>query len=1542
MGFSIRNRLASAALVAVLAACGGSAPSKSSSGARPGNPGASFLVTVQRPTYGVIHTLGDAQIDCGPGATQTLCGPVSYAWDDVVTLVATALPGYMVGTWVGDCSGRPTNAAGDIVCVLDTQRYGSDKWVGATFGPEGRVLHPNFSDPAVHGPAFRASIARQPGSYDCKACHGGTTYDGQGIAPSCTQCHANAGYPDWLHTCNFCHDAPPAPAPVGIHPAVSSAITGCWGCHPGTVDATGTLVPGGLHMDGVVEATGGGHAAGYADPAVHSRDFFQFVSGGGGLTCTACHGPDYGNTIANGQSCNSCHAAAGWQTGGVANWKTNCAFCHGTRGPATQGGFDVASTPALAAPPDAIPQRLGGGPAPDRTGAHQLHLIGSAFAGPIACGTCHSPVPTAATALTHIHGRDTHSPVVVTAPGGTADPAAYSPATGTCATACHGAGGSPAWSSTGIACNGCHGIPPAGSTHAGISGADLTVCNGCHGHTVTAAGVIDVAGGYHVNGTVDLTGGHPAGYDAPSVHGRDFFAAVAAAGAGGTPSCAGCHGATYGNPIAAGRSCNSCHAAQGWVAGWDTNCSFCHGLKDATTQTGYAVADHPTWAAPPAALSERLTGIAAPTRTGAHVVHLSGSAMARAFTCDVCHTVPSTISHISGRDQRAAVLVRAPWQTTADPAAYDPAAGTCATACHGASGSPAWSTTGIACNGCHGTPPATASHAAVASDLTLCNGCHRDTVTAGGVIDLAGGRHLNGVVDVVSPHAAGYASPAIHARDFFQFVSGGGGLVCTSCHGATYAAPVLSGGGSCNTCHAAAGWQTAGVPNWQTNCSFCHGARNATTQAGYAVASYPGYAAPPDAIPQRLGGPADPTRTGAHQIHLAGSAMAGPFPCSTCHSPVPTAATALTHIHGRDTHSPVVVTAPGGTADPAAYNPSTGTCATSCHGTGGSPAWSTSGIACNGCHGTPPATTVHAGVAANDLTACNGCHADTVTAGGTINVSGGRHLDGTVEVASNHGTGYSTPALHGRDFFAAVAAAGSGAPSCTTCHGADYSNAIVSGQSCNSCHAGAGWATAGSPNWQTNCSFCHGARNASTQAGYAVADHPTWAAPPDAIPQRLTGAADASRTGAHAIHLTGSSYAGPFTCSACHAVPTTVAHISGRDVRATVLLTAPGQAAPQDPAGYDPVSQTCSTGCHAATRSPAWTSTGIACNGCHGIPPASSSHTGVSGADLTVCNQCHSDTVTTSGTINVASGRHINGMIDFTGHPDGFSAPSSHGPQFLNYLAGVTGTLNCQSCHGADYATPLGASGVSCNGCHTTAGWATAGVSNWQTNCSFCHGARNATTQAGYAVAANPAYAAPPDAISQRLTGTAAPTKTGAHQTHLTGKTGAAGAYPAFPCATCHPVPSTLSHVSAARQATITVDPASVFTTLTPAELGAIGTLFTYDTSGATPTCGTNYCHGATLSGRGATAAQYPPQWSTSAPAIGAAATDCSTCHGYPPPSGAHFSHVGEAVCTDCHYGVPHVNGRKDVKIVPYLNGTWYPATRTCDTGCHGTYYTWP
>jgi len=62
----------------------------------------------------------------------------------------------------------------------------------------GNGMHPaGFEDPAQHGAAAKADLA------SCQGCHG-TDLNGA-VGPSCTQCHADHGYPNWTSNCTFCH-----------------------------------------------------------------------------------------------------------------------------------------------------------------------------------------------------------------------------------------------------------------------------------------------------------------------------------------------------------------------------------------------------------------------------------------------------------------------------------------------------------------------------------------------------------------------------------------------------------------------------------------------------------------------------------------------------------------------------------------------------------------------------------------------------------------------------------------------------------------------------------------------------------------------------------------------------------------------------------------------------------------------------------------------------------------------------------------------------------------------------------------------------------------------------------------------------------------------------------------------------------------------------------------------------------------------------------------------------------------------------------------
>jgi predicted CxxxxCH...CXXCH cytochrome family protein len=236
---------------------------------------------------------------------------------------------------------------------------------------------------------------------------------------------------------------------------------------------------------------------------------------------------------------------------------------------------------------------------------------------------------------------------------------------------------------TQAACGTCHGNPPAAPHPADPA------CNKCHAQTVKPDGTIDVDGGKHVDGQLQVTGMHPAGYAAGSAHGPDAEADVA--------GCQGCHGQDLGGGAAA-PSCNQCHD------GFKTSCTFCHGGTD--NQTG----------APP----ESVAGQTATTvrGVGAHTAHLGASSnLAKPVACSECHAVPTDALSAGHMDGSAALTFGALAKAKGANPSFDTVTGACASVyCHGsqlASGggtltAPVWTKvdgTQDACGTCHVLPP---------------------------------------------------------------------------------------------------------------------------------------------------------------------------------------------------------------------------------------------------------------------------------------------------------------------------------------------------------------------------------------------------------------------------------------------------------------------------------------------------------------------------------------------------------------------------------------------------------------------------------------------------------------------------------------------------------------------------------------------------------------------------------------------------------------------------------------------------------------------
>ncbi len=431
------------------------------------------------------------------------------------------------------------------------------------------------------------------------------------------------------------------------------------------------------------------------------------------------------------------------------------------------------------------------------------------------------------------------------------------------------------------------------------------------------------------------------------------------------------------------------------------------------------------------------------------------------------------------------------------------------------------------------------------------------------------------------------------------------------------------------------------------------------------------------------------------------------------------------------------------------------------------------------------------------------------------------------------------------------------------------------------------------------CNTCHG--NADN------------AAPPTST-KGLTATTDLA-VGAHQSHLRDGSLRNAIECSECHIVPATPSSSGHLNGVVEVFVAGAGQLARAG--GAMPswnADGTCSgVYCHGAVlgaggtnHQPIWTNvdgTQAACGTCHGLPPpVSQGHPSVTGG-LAACAACHPGTVKSDGTIDVAGGKHVNGVVDVAAaHLSGWSDPTAHG-----YGANRQGLAYCQSCHGVDFDG--GSSGISCNACH--------GGSAWQTNCTFCHGdpARTAT-------AIDPQLPAAPPVGTQGQEA-ASTIAVGAHQPHLA----AGAAANAFACTECHPVPTDLSHVDGK-------PPAMAWGSLAKAN----GAIPTWDRT-TTQSC-SNYCHGQTLTSSGGS--NTMPVWTS----VDGTQAACDTCHATAQiQTGKHPVHivVQGFSCSACHSNYTatsinpaiHVNGTRDVGGAGTSITSYNASTQSCTPACH-------
>jgi predicted CxxxxCH...CXXCH cytochrome family protein len=357
--------------------------------------------------------------------------------------------------------------------------------------------------------------------------------------------------------------------------------------------------------------------------------------------------------------------------------------------------------------------------------------------------------------------------------------------------------------------------------------------------------------------------------------------------------------------------------------------------------------------------------------------------------------------------------------------------------------------------------------------------------------------------------------------------------------------------------------------------------------------------------------------------------------------------------------------------------------------------------------------------------------------------------------------------------------------------------------------------------------------------------------------------------------------AAPALCADCHVVPTGMDHAMGTVLMAFGLRATAGGAA----AVWDPETLGCANYCHGGTLSaggtnhaPSWTGgpDEAACGTCHGAPPPAP-HTA-----STSCGACHPGYALTS--VNPAT--HVDGIVQSWSHPQGYADAAQHGRD-----ANDQGFAGCASCHGTDLAG--GTTGVSCNACHATAGFAA-----WDTSCTFCHGDRAA------------GVASPPLDVDGGSARTSA--SVGAHAKHV----GAALSNP-IACGACHP----------ARTSSVFTDSAHIDGDgVAEVSFGALartgGAAAAYARASATSaTCASTYCHGAFSGGANATV-----EWTSTTP------LGCTSCHGAPPPA----PHSTSTSCGSCHEGYTATTVNRATHVDGIVQATSNHGANYADKAVHG------
>jgi len=367
------------------------------------------------------------------------------------------------------CEGCHSTVAAPNQTILDAKLHRN--------GQVETVLGPSAPCGACHGAPPTANKHPQDGA--CETCHAATAGPGPTIANAAN--HRNGKVEVKVAAtanCVLCHGKPPE----GKHP---KQVT-CQLCHAETVGADGKLIADGSHGDGKVQ--------------------FALATS----KCDTCHGaPPQTATHPKMQACSKCHAATvddqgaliakGGHVNGTVDvaLPTACDACHGKNG--------------IGAPPPDV--NGNSDPTLPSVGAHAAHIYGKAFSGGgMACTACHV-LPTTVDAPGHLAGALDS----VQFPDGQAawkgSVPTYDKSTQTCSNVyCHGAaleGGdkkAPVWTQPLVACTSCHAAVPSGLVgHPAVdTAAGPATCAKCHAKTIKPDGSLDLQGGYHINGVVNL------------------------------------------------------------------------------------------------------------------------------------------------------------------------------------------------------------------------------------------------------------------------------------------------------------------------------------------------------------------------------------------------------------------------------------------------------------------------------------------------------------------------------------------------------------------------------------------------------------------------------------------------------------------------------------------------------------------------------------------------------------------------------------------------------------------------------------------------------------------------------------------------------------------------------------------------------------------------------------------------------------------------------------------------------------------------------